>query len=583
MIRNKFFIAGAFFTCVGLFLGSGKMIAQEQLKHEKKIWVSPEGRIYINKDLPVYLRLSTSPNEGAESVLLKSEVTTQYSNPMYFDTEGYNTVRSPSCVDTVTKKTVIPQQDIIFEVYADSKSPETKADFGGAYSYQKDGKTHCKGGLELVLKAKDEVSGVEAIYYSIDGAVFKKYTAPISINQQKEYTIKYYAVDYVGNAEEIQNKIVVVDMTVPKTSLKIEGDSYNNIISGRSFLVLSAEDEHGLDKTLYSIDEGDMKTYTYKINAAYLSQGEHKIRYYSIDEVKNEEPLKEYSFYVDKTPPVIVEELVGNTMIINGKEFSSGRTKLKLTTFDNKAGVKEIYYSINSEDYQLYTEPFYLSTASGNIKLKTYAVDNVNNKSSAAGQSERSSIPYIDLSGPSVLYSFRGSSFVIEDTVFINKNTQVVITGRDTEAGFDKVEYNIDNKGTKVYETPFIIEDEGFHKVVLTGYDKVENTSINVLNLMVDNTGPEVYHQFSTVPLHSSDVGEVTKVVYPKHVALFLSSFDKLVGYDRMYYQINTLAERIYSGEIKNLAGGKDYSIKVRALDKLGNQTEEEISFSVAN
>ena len=582
MVKNKFFILGAFFSLVGLVVGEEVLFSQTQLNHEKKIWISPEGRIYINKELPVYIRLATSPDDEAESVLLKSEVTTQYSNPMYFDTEGYNTVRSPSCVDTVTKKTVYPQQDIIFEVYADSKSPNTKADFGGAYSFVKEGKTHCKGGLELKLKAKDEVSGVAAIYFSIDGQPFKEYTTPIAINEQKEYTIKYYAVDNVGNVEDVQSKIVVVDKTIPRTSLKIEGDSYNNIISGRSLIVLTGEDEYGLENTYYSIDEGDMKAYKYKINAKYLSQGEHKLHYYSVDEVKNEESMKEYAFYIDKTPPVIVEELVGNTMIINGREFSSGRTKLKLTTFDNKAGVKEIYYSINEGEYQLYKEPFYLSSASGNIRLKTYAVDNVNNKSSASGQTERSSIPYIDLTGPSVLYSFRGPSFVIEDTVFINKTTQVIISGRDSEAGFDKVEYNIDNRGTKVYEQPFSIEDEGVHKIVLTGYDKVENTSINILNLVVDNTGPEVYHQFSTPSLHENGDSLKTKV-YPKHIVLFLSSFDEMVGYDRMYYQINTLAERVYSGEIKNLAGGKDYNIKVRALDKLGNQTEEKISFSVVN
>ena len=112
--------------------------AQEQ-KHVKKVFISPKGRIYVQKSLPVYLRIATSPDDNAKSYLLKSEVTTKYSNPMYFDTEGYNTIRSPWRVDTITKKPVYPQQDIIFEVYADGYPPRSKAKYSGTSKYIKEG------------------------------------------------------------------------------------------------------------------------------------------------------------------------------------------------------------------------------------------------------------------------------------------------------------------------------------------------------------------------------------------------------------------------------------------------------------
>jgi hypothetical protein len=75
---------------------------QDQPKHEKKIYVSPEGKMYVNKALPLYLRIATSPDDNAKTWLLRSEETARYSNPMYLDTEGYNTFRSPSAVDTAT-------------------------------------------------------------------------------------------------------------------------------------------------------------------------------------------------------------------------------------------------------------------------------------------------------------------------------------------------------------------------------------------------------------------------------------------------------------------------------------------------
>ena len=68
---------------------------------------------------------------------------------------------------------------------------------------------------------------------------------------------------------------------------------------------------------------------------------------------------------------------------------------------------------------------------------------------------------------------------------------------------------------------------------------------------------------------------------YPKHVVLFLSSTDSYVGYDKMYYSLNGSSEKLFSGQIKNFILEKDYLLKVKALDKLGNQTKKEIEFSI--
>ena len=78
--------------------------SQEPLKHEKRVYISPEGKFYIQRSLPIYLRLATSPEDNAPSFLLHSEKTVKYSNPMYLDSEGYNTIRSPWAVDPKTMK-----------------------------------------------------------------------------------------------------------------------------------------------------------------------------------------------------------------------------------------------------------------------------------------------------------------------------------------------------------------------------------------------------------------------------------------------------------------------------------------------
>ena len=213
----------------------------------------------------------------------------------------------------------------------------------------------------------------------------------------------------MGDVEKVHAITLVIDKTNPVTQLIFDGDIHEGVISGHTKLVLKAEDKGiGVSRIAYKIDNGTVKTYSVPILSAYLSEGEHSITYYALDKVKNTETEKTDSFYVDKTPPTIVEELIGKSFFAGGKEYSSGRTRLKLTTFDNKAGVKEVYYSVNGGEFEKYDKPFFLAQGSGNLSITAYAVDYVNNKTKSEEQASKASIPYIDLSGPSLSYSFSG-------------------------------------------------------------------------------------------------------------------------------------------------------------------------------
>lgn len=560
-----------------LFIFNGK--AQEIIEHEKRIYVSPEGLLYIQKELPVYLRIGTSPDDDAKSYLLRSQETSSYSNPMYFDTEGYNTVRSPSAVDTVTKKLVYPLRDIIFEVYTDSRPPVTKANYGDQFTYRKDNKLYLKGNIGITLESKDQISGVNKIYYSLDGAPFQEYTEQLKLTNEKEYMLKFYAIDNVGNREELNIVNLVIDASKPVTEIKISGDQYEDVLSGRTQIALTANDENGINAIYYVLDNNQVKEYKNPVYTKYLSEGEHTLQFFSYDNVKNKEDTNTFAFFVDKTPPTIVEELVGNSIIANGKEFSSGRSKLKLTTFDNKAGVKEVYYSINDEDYHLYEKPFYLSV-SGNLKISSYALDNVNNKSTEDQEASKSSLPYIDLSGPLLKHSFSGPVFTSRDSVFINQQTKIILKASDNESGIENIKYAVDNGDLKLYETPFSIKEEGVHKVDITAIDKVDNSNNNSFTVVVDNTGPEIYSRFS-VPKTGTKMFEGKELnVYPGYVVLFLAATDMVAGFQKIFYRLNQLPEKPYEGYIDNFAKGKNVKVTIKAMDKLGNSTEEIVEFA---
>lgn len=552
-------------------------IAQQQPTHTKKAYNAPDGKFYINIELPIYLWLSTSPDNSSQKYRLMSETSAKYSNPMYLDVEGFNSLRSPSAVDTSTHKTVFPVQDIVFEVYADGTAPTTKIDYGNTVVYNNQGKINIGGTSSVTFKAKDALSGVEAVYYSLDNAPYIAYKNAITFSVEKEYSLKYYAVDNVGNVEKIHELTLVYDRTMPLTKLEIEGDRFEDILSGKAKIILKTEDPGAGIKNIYhSLDSGTFKVYSSPILTANISQGEHTLTYYATDVVGNKEADKIYSFYVDKTPPTIIEEIVGNSFFANGREFSSGKTKLKLTSFDNKAGVKEVRYSVNGGEYLVYDKPVLLTQSSGMQDIKSYAVDNVNNRSNSQAANEKTSIPYIDLTGPQLFNSFNGPVFLTRDTVFINSKTKISLRGVDPEAGMNRIEYTLNGSDPKTYSETFPVETDGFNTIDFTGFDNVENTSLKTFGFKVDNTGPEITILFGT---SSTGVKENLEI-YPKHTVIFIAATDKVVGFQKMTYSLNGAPQKEYAGIIKSLPKGIN-TLKVVAYDQLGNSNEKEIKFII--
>ena len=245
------------------------LAAQNQLTHKKKIFVAVDGKMYCHKSLPIYVRISNSPDDTATSYLLKSEQTPKYSNPMYLDAEGWNSVRSPSAVDTITKQMVFPEQDIIFDIYADSKSPYSSLVFNRSAVISRKNKFMSKGSLTIEVKASDELSGVEGIYVSLDGGAYQKQTARIILDKEKTYTIKYYAADNVGNVEQPKTEVFVVDLGNPMSDVEIFGDSHGTVISGRSQIKLKSNDSiSGTASIRYRLDNQKETIYTSPIYAS---------------------------------------------------------------------------------------------------------------------------------------------------------------------------------------------------------------------------------------------------------------------------------------------------------------------------
>jgi hypothetical protein len=396
--------------------------------------------------------------------------------------------------------------------------------------------------------------------------------------------LSYYAVDNVGNVSAVKNIQFFIDRTSPQTEISFDGEKFENVLSGRAKISLASSDNlSGVRHILYSIDDKPFQQYYHPLSMAILTEGDHKLKYYAVDEVDNREVEKEFDFFVDKTPPLLVDEIMGNSFMVNGREYSSGRSKLKLTAMDNKAGLREIKYSINNEEYQSYSAPFYLTTVNGSLSVKSYAIDNVGNKSEASEKSTRNQISYVDLTGPQLKYNFSGKIFKTRDTIFVNRETKFVLSAVDPESGLKGLTYSIDEGAEIPYQNPFNIDKDGAHRIFIYGYDNVDNSNREEFTIVVDNTGPVIYSRFSILPVDKKMVDGKQLDVYSNQAVLFLSATDARVAIDRIYYQIGDEPEKMFTGMIEGFKLGRNYKIKVRALDKLGNESIDVVEFATDN
>ena len=166
-------------------------------------WFEKDGKLYYNRNMPVYFWISTTPNNNSGDVLMTSHQTKKYANPMNFDTEGYNTLQTAYAVDTTTKKTVYPPQHAIFKIYVDGYEPTVNARINGTRKYI-NGEFYYKKGIKISFYAKDFTSGVENIYFAINNDEFQVYQEPVEISLSGSYTVKYYAIDNTGNQSKIK-------------------------------------------------------------------------------------------------------------------------------------------------------------------------------------------------------------------------------------------------------------------------------------------------------------------------------------------------------------------------------------------
>ncbi|NQZ77214.1 MAG: hypothetical protein HRT61_14105, partial [Ekhidna sp.] len=437
-------------------------------KDAESVYVSESERVYVNKDLPIYLKFSTSPD--GEVYSLKSEQHPEDTEPFYLDTEGANYIRSKWAIDSETKEYAMPMREIQMELYADSKSPLVSPKISASNKYRSGAETYYGADMQINLDTWDAQSGVKNSFWSVNNEAWKAGTSTFNSRPSGKYSYTYYAVDNVNNYSEPSEISFVYDKTAPKTSLqKTELGTY--VFGPKTSLTFQVEEEHsGLQKTYFKLDGMESQAVTKGQVVPYSTKdGPYTMEYYSVDNVANNEDLKKQEIYFDKIAPTS-ELLASPSFDSNSILFVSGTSEISFESTDNKAGVKETTFTTRGFRKEQFADPISLENFHGITSITYFSEDKVNNVEATQYQKM-----FVDTLRPSSTLKFVGDYFEVAGRYYLNEDTKIKLTGSDLNSGVAKVEYGGIGADFKTYENEFSLTKEGHFGMMYRAIDNVDN------------------------------------------------------------------------------------------------------------
>ncbi len=560
------------FTLLIVIVCNATIFSQTLPSFEKKILKDPDGNIFWPLSMPVNMQLTWPDSKEVISLTnVKDASMKAFANPMKWDGHGIHYIKHSENTNSA-----VPEREISFPVYVDGISPVTTFTLKGS-PYLASGKVYFGKDLSGSLKATDEMSGVASTHISTNSADYILNQSEISFSEENEYVIKYLSADRVGNSEEPKSKGFIVDTSSPLTAHQTNIDHLDDkILSPRTVITLSATDKlSGVKKTEFFLDSNNPVA-GLKVTLGNANDGEHVLNFSSLDHVGNKEVVNQHPFYLDAIAPVVSSSFEGNIFKSKGRVYIAKATTIQFTASDNKAGVKEIAYSINDAAAKLYETPFKLPQKQGSFTVKFKGTDLVNNKGPMATNDDMDDI-FLDDTAPSISHLVGLPKVFTRDTLFITKESSITLKSIDLESGSANIDYKIDAGASTLFEQPFLVANEGKHSVGYTGYDNVKNSASKEFLFIVDNTPPEIFWHTSL----SSIATENGHPVFASGTSFYLAATDKVVGTKAIYYTLNKAAEVISAQPLRITAKG-NYTLKIRAVDYLNNQIiSDDITFVV--
>jgi hypothetical protein len=203
------------------------------------------------------------------------------------------------------------------------------------------------GDVTVKASVQDDQSTIRVVDFLIDNKIFGgAASVPYeAVNNTKLYTpgqhtYKVRATDKAGNIGESGTITITISEEAPQdTTPPTTTDNYqhNNawINSDANITLTATDDISGVAHTYYTVDGVQSEGTSISVS----DEGKHTVKYWSIDNVGNEENKHTIGVWIDKTPPVTTSTV---TPVPNQEGWNDTLpVKVIFTSTDNLSGVKE--------------------------------------------------------------------------------------------------------------------------------------------------------------------------------------------------------------------------------------------------
>jgi hypothetical protein len=166
--------------------------------------------------------------------------------------------------------------------------------------------------VSISLSATDDYSGVDHIFYRLDGGTTQTYSSTITVSTDGNHNIEYWAVDNVGNTESSHTETFKIDNTNPDTPVITKPDT-GIYLRDRKIWPL-------IEFSLFAWDPPRIiGKITIEAETADATSGIEKVEFYIDDTLKDDDQTVPYEYEWDErafgthTIKVKATDSAGNT------------------------------------------------------------------------------------------------------------------------------------------------------------------------------------------------------------------------------------------------------------------------------
>lgn len=331
----------------------------------------------------------------------------------------------------------------------------------------------------IQLEAVDNMSGVDTTFIQLNENKPVRYTGDLQLSELGTYentfnTIYYYSVDKVGNEEQEKQFNFKIDTSGPVVEVGWQGDYYQAservFIHPSTKMGLTASDEEMEIRNIWFTKTGEDERTTYQNPITFSGENQTRINFAAIDVLGNQGKVYQKNIIVDASAPATSYSISGQTLD-NGEIVILGKdAQIDFSATDNKSGVAQIRYGINSENLVRYDNPIQFRS-SGNKVIRFQAMDRVGN----VEELNTLTVVY-DRAAPIIDVSYSKQPQSQENyTVQVDAETLISITSVDSESEVQSLEYKWNEENFSTYFRPIKNAETGTHSLTIRTTDVLGN------------------------------------------------------------------------------------------------------------